>query len=781
VGLGDHQRRLLGVSATFAALLICVLLVLGDTPMSESLRIALVIGIQVITGGYAWIIWSKDESVDVPILVGMGIALGSFFSLMSQQLLRTTSINNFAWFLPTIILFAHAVFLNNRKPINDSHSSMRATDDTFNYRALSLIAWVSTFALASRLPYLYPVLLSTAPLVCCDIFCKSSRLRTNFRIVTLIATPVAILLSLHMASQGKLWWVYSHDQMFSETMSWSIFQNGPNYNPFKSGETFKYHWFSLGWAGLTTAASGAKTLTVISKALPIVAFIGMISLLWSLTKRHTIHRLAPAVAIFILVVVSNQLKINPVLFTDSPTFLFTSIWAIATCIQFFKALERTNIRQLSLLVILIFATYGGKFSSGATVSGGILVFIFARTVSRTWHVRKSLILMAAVLTANVASYLLIYSGATTSGTNALVIEPFAVARGYGLIYIGAPLFLKLIAVIPIVLMMSYLTSTQLFGQHPFSNLKLLILSIFMSGLGGMLIFAQIGVSQVYFMLAAMLFVTIPVADSLTETREIQLSRNHAISTSLLAMFCAIVSTHLWTTRSLSLQLNSYNQNILAFTSKFAVTSIPLLFAVTVGLIYSAKMKQKSPSKLTRSNFHFITTLFVVLTCVGFGIIERYNNAVSAFSYSRVHPSDPDSIIGSIDHVEVLSWIRKSTPDDSIIATNRFCIPMGGGECGPIKWQLVSALSHRTMFIEGGYYNDGLTEEERQSLERFDISAKFANQPNAESWRALENGGVDFFFVDHVVKSQVVSWEPYASIIKSNNSVTLLRINHSIDQ
>jgi len=148
--------------------------------MSESLRVALVIGIQVITGGYAWIIWSKDESVDVPILVGMGLALGSFFSLMSQQLLRTTSINNFAWFLPTIILFAHAVFFNNRKPINDSHSSMRSTDDTFNYHALGLIAWVSTFALASRLPYLYPVLLSTAPLVCCDTFCKSSRLRTNF-------------------------------------------------------------------------------------------------------------------------------------------------------------------------------------------------------------------------------------------------------------------------------------------------------------------------------------------------------------------------------------------------------------------------------------------------------------------------------------------------------------------------------------------------------------------------------------------------------------------------
>ena len=42
-------------------------------------------------------------------------------------------------------------------------------------------------------------------------------------------------------------------------------------------------------------------------------------------------------------------------------------------------------------------------------------------------------------------------------------------------------------------------------------------------------------------------------------------------------------------------------------------------------------------------------------------------------------------------------------------------------------------------------------------------------------------GVDYFFVDHAASPRLPDWQPYATEIMSNKSVTLLRLNVSLAQ
>lgn len=113
-----------------------------------------------------------------------------------------------------------------------------------------------------------------------------------------------------------------------------------------------------------------------------------------------------------------------------------------------------------------------------------------------------------------------------------------------------------------------------------------------------------------------------------------------------------------------------------------------------------------------------------------------------------------------------------TDATDVLATNRFCIP----DVSPCisKWQLVSAVSHRRMFIEGGYWIGASAD--MATKRKVDACIRFAANPTFADWSFLIANGVDYFFVDHAVSPHLPDWKPYATEILSNKSVTLLRLN-----
>jgi hypothetical protein len=129
----------------------------------------------------------------------------------------------------------------------------------------------------------------------------------------------------------------------------------------------------------------------------------------------------------------------------------------------------------------------------------------------------------------------------------------------------------------------------------------------------------------------------------------------------------------------------------------------------------------------------------------------------------------------LDHLAILNWIRQNTKPNDVLAINRFCIP--GIDSCIMKWQLVSAISHRRVLIEGGYGSPTQLQP-GEIQERYDISIQFANAPDESSLNQLCAKGVSWYFYDTFGITPRINWQPYAAVQMSNDSVSLLKLNCS---
>ena len=92
------------LSTTFSLAVVSMTLFMADTSMFESIRIGLVIGIQVLTGGLIWSMIDKTRVQSVPNFLGLGVAIGSGISLLAQQLLRQSFVGQIGWICPSFIV-----------------------------------------------------------------------------------------------------------------------------------------------------------------------------------------------------------------------------------------------------------------------------------------------------------------------------------------------------------------------------------------------------------------------------------------------------------------------------------------------------------------------------------------------------------------------------------------------------------------------------------------------------------------------------------------------------
>ena len=173
------------------------------------------------------------------------------------------------------------------------------------------------------------------------------------------------------------------------------------------------------------------------------------------------------------------------------------------------------------------------------------------------------------------------------------------------------------------------------------------------------------------------------------------------------------------------------------------------------------------------SFTSIFCSIILLSSISIGIFQRIEKIPVVSKVIPTNQGDPTLITGSLDHLDVLNWIRQNTKSDEILAINRFCIP--GVDSCIMKWQLVSAISHRRILIEGGYGSP--TELQAGEIhERYYFSYQFANSPDFDSLRYLCDKGVRWFFYDTFDSPNVEDWSPYARVAISNKSVSLLRLN-----
>ena len=80
------------------------LLILADTSFSDTLKVSIVVAVQVCGGATIWRLFRPQQVSTIPELLGMGLALGSFVSLLSFLALRSTVLEEIAWCVPWIFI-----------------------------------------------------------------------------------------------------------------------------------------------------------------------------------------------------------------------------------------------------------------------------------------------------------------------------------------------------------------------------------------------------------------------------------------------------------------------------------------------------------------------------------------------------------------------------------------------------------------------------------------------------------------------------------------------------
>ena len=103
-------------------------------------------------------------------------------------------------------------------------------------------------------------------------------------------------------------------------------------------------------------------------------------------------------------------------------------------------------------------------------------------------------------------------------------------------------------------------------------------------------------------------------------------------------------------------------------------------------------------------------------------------------------------VASIEDVSALSWLRVSSPESAIVATNRFLC----ASTEPCSFDdssfLISAVARRRVLVEGPRFVIGGRPYPQWMTDRIALSTRFAERPNDDDLRALKEYGVSWFVV-----------------------------------
>jgi hypothetical protein len=734
-------------------------LIVSRTPFLESIRAVIVIAVQISGGSAIWCFVNQRQNTSIASKLGMGLAIGCGLSTITQFCLRGTPADSISWLFP--LVFLPLGFSGQQNKIENS-TNLDAHEQKEEVKlVVTSIFFLTLLAMSTVWWFLYPTLICTVPLLVCEFKTSqkpSGQSGLKFRYYVLILAGA--IASWKLSEVNDIWIFQSYDQVFSESLSWSILERGINDSPFAAGTPISYHWFVLLLSGIISRASHAESWTSITRVIPIISFIGIFSLTWELTRKLDARKFAPLFAGSFIILYSNYFA--------SPTFLFSSVWMLAFIVSAFAYFKKPSIRLVVLSSFLLFLTFGGKIMSGAIAASGYfcaLLISVAFTNKRLGKKRTTVPILLALMM--IALIFQIFNSNKQPGnlnkltiSNSLPSELLIVPVSSDLLVNTAG---NLVFLLTTSLPLIGVAVIQLRKSTRQDHQTWFLIGAVLSGIMLTLFTSHPGVSQLYFWLASMM-----IASAFTSLLAIpnSISKKSAfymLTSATAGVVLAFFGLELW---EISL---TYEPRI-SFAIKLGTVLIgPMLIPIFIILSRIKRDRNRQYSKLVMSS---VIGLAMIYTNLGIGLINQVQAAPSNIGAPHSNPTDVNLISGSTDQIEILKWLRQNTETSDVIATNRFCIP--GPQSCISKWQLVSALSHRRMLFEGGYFTiPNIPDKELNS--RYVLSSEFGLNPSALGLKRLCEYGVKWYFFDHSVSDPLKTWEPYSHIQLQNKGVSLLKL------
>ena len=716
---------------------ILILVALGFS-FKSSILIVLSLLLQILGGATLWLLASRNRSIHIAEVLGVGLALGSISATLCAQALLPLKAGMLGFQFPG--LFALIIWAVSPLRIRLTHT-LKALQPRGSFYSL----------------FIYGISLSSLALL------PFFRLNPEVR---------------HGVTQYQL------DLPYFEALSQGVTTLGNSENIIFANTPLRYHWFAYAWSGWETQFSSAEQFLVLTRLLPLVSTLGMILLTIVLVQMLS-HRTVPiALALTIGIfgsAIAGRGPLGSAIYPISPSQFITTIWLMAASVVYlcFVKSETEWVYSLISFAILCVGCTGGK-SSTIPILGGAIITVTTLLILRKQNLSRVIVSLAIYLVTAISAYSLIIAGYDRSDINLglgmgvlfdLSLEQKSdYSRGISWVLIGVAGVISLTA-------KTFGVLLAIRSSHKLTPEVLFACGALLAGVTLCAFIDANGVNQLFFIYAGLVLATPVAAVGLFEGFRIKTSKDYRVEAilSLIGVFCACFY---YVARFEFLGFNVasiFRVSHLTFWiwAPIVTLLIVILLASTIAIIISY------PSKQLTQKIIFFCAVVVTSFSVSTGVIWSLGGQLLHPLVGRVvdKPIEYSSGWGwTSSHQTAMTWLKAETSLDDVVATNRFCAsgePVNSCFAGSY---FVSALSGRRMLVEGHYWTPNYQQSTRPAflLDRINASLAFSKNPTDSAWRHLRSYGVTWVVIDKGFP-KAKNWEPFGVIKFENRHVILINL------
>lgn len=331
--------------------------------------VLLILAAQWLAGAVLWR-FLRGKGVGCFELLGMGLALGTITATISSAVFRTIFIGQWGWLMPTAVAAVLLIAWSLR------------------HGRVGVATFVARGETGTNRAALIGILVGLIPLA------------VNWRRIPLSRVTDESFLDVY----------------FLEALTRGLSNFGPSESILMTGGTIRYHWLSYIWAGDIASSAALPPFASITRVLPLVALVAVVSLAATWAARLARGRAGsswiPTVAVLLVVAGGYTGALyGTVLNFDSPSQSFTTMWLLALLFAVAVYLDKGSPWMLVAVALLAVANTGGKVSHIAVAAGGLMLLSAVGIVTRSAWWRSAVVATAVSGLAALGTYVVVIFGA----------------------------------------------------------------------------------------------------------------------------------------------------------------------------------------------------------------------------------------------------------------------------------------------------------------------------------------------------------------------------------
>lgn len=572
-------------------------------------------------------------------------------------------------------------------------------------------------------------------------------------VLGIVSFSLVAALSRYVSRSSGPWFLRqlftgSDDQVFSQSIGWSLANFGIGEYPSAIGISIRYHWFSLAWSGLIERFSSAQPFATSLHIIPTVTFIMVFLAFVQLVLLLANSLPASLWSAFVLFVTASIIEPYRFISVINISNLVPYLW-VATLAILLYALAHGALR-MPYVVLPIF--------QGAILLAkspfGVVALIAASSAIILIHFvsdRRRLSLLLLIWSFSVLIFLaFLYPHPWEQ-------RSFQFGNTFNGVSSDRPLHFAITFAAFLIIVSSGIAGLLTMSRRKRSHAQIALLTFLCTGVacGYSRFLLSGGSAELYFLNIAFFCLAPLIGTGIAYLTE-HFPTSDLRRLSLVAAFSFLLMTLEFHTHWLSERVGS--QLVWSF---FA----PAITVAITGLLLPAR-------RFHQGRISYLIACITLLVTVG----TSFATYVSQMSSSTL-PSTSEEFV-SPDELQALSWLRSNSAKGDVIATNQgLCEDEYTCQIDQSRF-LISAFSQRRVLIEGPRFVVGGSPYPDWVKERISLCLRFHTTPNSKDFKTLRNLGVDWFYDFHPSSGKVLEdqrWAEFGVIRYTNGSVTIIEL------